>query len=48
MLVELELLKKIKVGREYDYLNTKLIDLFMNFSVVVQDNEINRIITTHE
>ncbi len=48
MLVELELLKKIKVGRENYYLNTKLIDLFMNFSVVVQDNEINRIITTHE
>src|SRR5574344_58333 len=48
MLVELELLKKIKVGIENYYLNTKLIDLFMNFSVVVQDNEINRIITTHE
>ena len=48
MLVDLELLKKIKVGRENYYLNTKLIDLFMNFSVEVQDNELNRIITTHE
>lgn len=34
MLVEMQLLKKIKVGRDNYYLNTKLIDLFMNFSII--------------
>ena len=48
MLVDIDLLKKIKIGRENYYLNTRLIDLFMNFSSVVNDSETSRIITTHE
>lgn len=43
----LGLLQKIKIGRENYYLNSKLIDLFMNFSVVVNDSDVNKIITTH-
>jgi len=43
----MKLLEKIKIGRENYYLNKKLIDLFMNFSVSGLDNE-PKIITSHD